>query len=130
MLGLAIGFGAQSVVEDLLRGIFMLVEDQFGVGDRIDVGTVNGYVERVTLRTTVIRDAGGVPFNLDSLRPTLPLMDYRKHEGRFKILHRQNPEEAERLSKIAERAARLRWDVYEKMAGRSAEEFPAAGDTA
>jgi small-conductance mechanosensitive channel len=59
VLGLAIGFGAQSVVEDLLRGLFMLAEDQFGVGDRIDVGSVNGVVERVTLRTVVIRDADG-----------------------------------------------------------------------
>jgi small conductance mechanosensitive channel len=59
VLGLAIGFGAQSVVEDLLRGLFMLAEDQFGVGDRIDVGSVNGYVVRVTLRTTVIRDSTG-----------------------------------------------------------------------
>ena len=57
ILAIAIGFGAQSIVEDLLRGVFMLAEDQFGVGDRVDVGTVNGYVERVTLRTTVIRDA-------------------------------------------------------------------------
>ncbi len=59
VLAIAIGFGAQSVVEDLLRGVFMLAEDQFGVGDRITVGAVNGYVERVTLRTTVIRDSQG-----------------------------------------------------------------------
>jgi small conductance mechanosensitive channel len=59
VLALAFGFGAQSVVEDLLRGVFMLAEDQFGVGDRIDVGYVNGYVERVTLRTVVIRDPQG-----------------------------------------------------------------------
>ena len=59
VLSLAIGFGAQSVVEDLLRGLFMLLEDQFGVGDRIDVGVVNGVVERVTLRTVVIRDPEG-----------------------------------------------------------------------
>jgi len=59
VIGLAVGFGAQSVVEDLLRGVFMLAEDQFGVGDRISVGSVNGYVERVTLRTTVIRDSQG-----------------------------------------------------------------------
>ena len=64
VLGLALGFGAQSVVEDLLRGLFMLGEDQFGVGDRIDVGTVNGYVERVTLRTTVIRDTQGTIWHL------------------------------------------------------------------
>lgn len=59
VLAIAIGFGAQSVVEDLLRGVFMLTEDQFGVGDRVDLGPVNGYVERVTLRTTVIRDTRG-----------------------------------------------------------------------
>jgi small-conductance mechanosensitive channel len=59
VLAIAIGFGAQSVVEDLIRGVFMLAEDQFGVGDRVSVGPVNGYVERVTLRTTVIRDPQG-----------------------------------------------------------------------
>jgi small conductance mechanosensitive channel len=59
VLGLAVGFGAQSVVEDFLRGLFMLGEDQFGVGDRIDVGVVDGTVERITARTTVIRDPGG-----------------------------------------------------------------------
>jgi small-conductance mechanosensitive channel len=64
VLGLAIGFGAQSVVEDMLRGVFMLSEDQLGVGDRIDVGFVNGYVERVTLRTVVIRDADGTTWHV------------------------------------------------------------------
>lgn len=60
IVSLAFGFGAQSIVEDFLRGLFMLGEDQFGVGDRIDIGKVNGFVERVTLRTTVIRDPNGV----------------------------------------------------------------------
>ena len=64
VLAIAIGFGAQSVVEDLLRGVFMLAEDQFGVGDRVDVGTVNGYVERVTLRTMVIRDPDGTLWHM------------------------------------------------------------------
>ena len=64
ILAIAIGFGAQSIVEDLLRGVFMLAEDQFGVGDRVDVGAVNGYVERVTLRTTVIRDPDGVLWHI------------------------------------------------------------------
>ncbi|TDI54714.1 MAG: mechanosensitive ion channel family protein [Acidobacteria bacterium] len=64
VLAIAIGFGAQSIVEDLLRGVFMLAEDQFGVGDRVDVGTVNGYVERVTLRTMVIRDSDGVLWHM------------------------------------------------------------------
>ncbi|MDX2381001.1 MAG: mechanosensitive ion channel family protein [Acidimicrobiia bacterium] len=59
VLAIAIGFGAQSVVADLFAGVFMLAEDQFSVGDRIDTGTVNGYVRRITLRTTVIRDSNG-----------------------------------------------------------------------
>ena len=64
VLGLAIGFGAQSVVEDFLRGLFMLGEDQFGVGDRVDVGSVNGYIERVTLRTTIIKDPDGTVWHI------------------------------------------------------------------
>jgi small conductance mechanosensitive channel len=59
VFALAIGFGAQSVVADLFAGLFMLAEDQLGVGDRVDVGVVNGYVVRVTPRTTVIRDPNG-----------------------------------------------------------------------
>ncbi len=57
--GVAIGFGAQSLVRDFLSGFFMLVEDQFGVGDVIDVGEASGIVEAVNLRTTEIRDVNG-----------------------------------------------------------------------
>jgi pyruvate-ferredoxin/flavodoxin oxidoreductase len=80
----------------------------------------------------VVRDEGGIPFTLDSLRPSLPLVDYRKHEGRYKLLARdykllarENPEEADRLAEIAQQAVHLRWDVYEKMAGRRATDFHA-----
>jgi small conductance mechanosensitive channel len=58
--GLAIGFGAQSLVKDTLSGLFMIVEDQYGVGDVVDTGTVVGTVEEVTLRITRIRDGDGV----------------------------------------------------------------------
>lgn len=58
--GVAIGFGAQNLVKDYMSGIFMLLEDQYGVGDTIDVGEAIGVVEVVTLRTTRIRDADGV----------------------------------------------------------------------
>jgi len=57
--GVAIGFGAQSLVKDFLSGIFMIMEDQFGVGDLIDTGEVVGTVEDVGLRVTRIRDASG-----------------------------------------------------------------------
>jgi len=72
----------------------------------------------------LVRDGGGVPFTLDSLRPSIPLVEYRQHEGRFKLLARENPEEAARLAEIAQKAAHLRWEVYEKMAGRGAADFP------
>ena len=58
--GLAIGFGAQNLVKDLFAGLFMLLEDQYGVGDVVDVGEVNGTVEAVGLRITTIRDGHGV----------------------------------------------------------------------
>lgn len=57
--GVALGFGAQSIVKDFLSGFFMLVEDQYGVGDIIDVGDAAGVVEGVSLRTTKIRDVQG-----------------------------------------------------------------------
>ena len=58
--GVAIGFGAQSLVKDFLSGIFMIFEDQYGVGDVIDTGEAIGTVEEVTLRITRLRDADGV----------------------------------------------------------------------
>ena len=58
--GVALGFGAQSLVKDFLSGIFMILEDQYGVGDVIDTGEAVGTVEDVTLRVTRLRDASGI----------------------------------------------------------------------
>jgi small conductance mechanosensitive channel len=58
--GVALGFGAQSLVKDFLSGVFMIIEDQYGVGDVVDTGEVIGTVEDVTLRITQLRDANGV----------------------------------------------------------------------
>jgi len=60
IVGVALGFGAQNLVKDFIAGVFMLLEDQYGVGDRIDVGEVSGTVEAVGLRTTTVRDEVGV----------------------------------------------------------------------
>jgi small-conductance mechanosensitive channel len=60
IIGVAVGFGAQNVVKDFLAGIFMLLEDQYGVGDLVDIGPATGTVEAVTLRTTRLRDVNGV----------------------------------------------------------------------
>ncbi len=62
--GVAIGFGAQNVVKDFLSGIFMLLEDQYGVGDMIDADVATGTVEAVGLRVTRIRDINGVVWHI------------------------------------------------------------------
>ena len=59
ILGVALGFGAQSLVKDVLSGIFMLIEDQYGVGDVVDLGPASGTVEEVGLRITRVRDITG-----------------------------------------------------------------------
>jgi small-conductance mechanosensitive channel len=64
IVGIALGFGAQSLVRDFLSGIFMLIEDQFGVGDIIDAGEATGTVEGVSLRSTRLRDVNGVVWHI------------------------------------------------------------------
>ena len=59
IVGLAVGFGAQSLVTDFLSGVFMIFEDQYGVGDEIDLGEAIGTVEAVSLRVTRLRDING-----------------------------------------------------------------------
>jgi small conductance mechanosensitive channel len=60
IVGIALGFGAQSLVKDLIAGLFMLLEDQYGVGDTVDLGEAVGVVETVGLRITTVRDGRGV----------------------------------------------------------------------
>jgi moderate conductance mechanosensitive channel len=59
ILGVALGFGSQTLVKDYLSGIFMIFEDQYGVGDVVDLGEASGTVEAVTLRVTRLRDTNG-----------------------------------------------------------------------
>ena len=59
IVGVALGLGSQTLVKDFLSGIFLLAEDQFGVGDSVKVGDVEGVVEKVGLRVTTIRDSQG-----------------------------------------------------------------------
>jgi small conductance mechanosensitive channel len=59
ILGVALGFGAQNLVKDFLAGIFMIFEDQLGVGDVVDLGEASGTVEAVSLRVTRLRDVNG-----------------------------------------------------------------------
>jgi small conductance mechanosensitive channel len=59
IVGLAVGFGAQSLVKDVISGFFILFEDQFGIGDVVKIGEFTGVVERMTLRATVLRNLEG-----------------------------------------------------------------------
>ena len=60
IVGIAVGFGAQSLIKDLLAGIFILLEDQYRVGDVVNVAGIAGLVEEIGLRRTVLRDLDGV----------------------------------------------------------------------
>lgn len=59
LASLAVGFGAQHLVRDLINGFFIIIEDQFAVGESVKIGAVVGRVEHVTLRRTVVRDIQG-----------------------------------------------------------------------
>lgn len=59
VIGVALGLGAQTIVRDVLSGILMLIEDQYGVGDQVDVLEIKGKVEKVGLRITSVRSADG-----------------------------------------------------------------------
>lgn len=62
--GLALGFGAQSIVKDFFAGFFLLLESQFDVGDTVTIAGVTGIVERMTMRITVIRDPAGTTHHI------------------------------------------------------------------
>lgn len=60
VIGVALAFGAQTLVKDYLAGIFIIIEDQYGIGDEVRFDAVAGVVEEVALRTTTVRDEAGV----------------------------------------------------------------------
>ena len=62
--GVALAFGAQNLVKDCVSGLFMLIEDQYGIGDSVDLGVAHGRVERTTLRTTVLRGQDGTVWHV------------------------------------------------------------------
>ena len=62
--GVALGFGAQSLVKDCISGLFILMEDQYGIGDVVDLGEATGVVEEIALRTTVLRSLDGTVWHV------------------------------------------------------------------
>jgi len=66
VIGLAIGFGAQSLVKDFVAGLFILVENQYGVGDKVKIGSFEGKVIKITIRSTTLRDNEGKVFYISN----------------------------------------------------------------
>ena len=62
--GVALGFGAQSLVKDCIAGLFLLIEDHYSIGDIVDLGEATGQVEEVTLRMTVLRGLDGTVWHV------------------------------------------------------------------
>ena len=56
IIGLAIGFGAQSIVKDFVAGLFILIENQYGIGDKVKIGNFEGNVIKITMRSTTLMD--------------------------------------------------------------------------
>lgn len=98
--GLAIGFGAQSVVKDVISGFFLLLENQVRVGDVVTVGGTGGLVEAITLRTIVLRDLAGnvhiIPHGgVD--RVTNMTKDYSRYVFDVRVAYREDPDEVIRV---------------------------------
>lgn len=66
VLGLAVGFGAQSLVKDFVSGLFVLIENQYGIGDHVKIGSSEGRVVKITMRSTVLQDDDGKTFYLSN----------------------------------------------------------------
>jgi len=66
VIGLAIGFGAQSLVKDFVSGLFILVENQYGIGDTVKIGSFEGKVIRITMRSTVLRNDEGKTYYISN----------------------------------------------------------------
>lgn len=100
--GFAIGFGAQSLVKDLINGIFILFEDQYGVGDHITVGQFTGIVESIGIRTTILRDFTG-DLHLIPNGSVLEVTNHSRGDIRFivdiEIAYEENVDSAIKLIK-------------------------------
>lgn len=66
IMGLAIGFGAQSLVKDFVSGLFILIENQYSIGDKVKIGSAEGRVVKITMRSTVLQDDEGKTFYLSN----------------------------------------------------------------
>lgn len=110
--GLAIGFGAQSLVKDVISGFFILLEDSVRVGDVVEIAGVGGLVEEVKLRTIVLRDESGsvhvIPNgNINTVKNMTQLYSY--YVFNIGVAYRENVDEV--MALLKDIAERLRQDA-------------------
>jgi small conductance mechanosensitive channel len=100
--GLAIGFGAQTLVKDVINGFFLLVENQFDLGDVVKVSGVQGTVESLTMRRTVLRDADGTVHTIPNSAITIVsnlTRDWTQLAMHISVAYREDSEKIVRLLK-------------------------------
>ena len=80
IIGLAVGFGAQSLVKDFVSGLFILIENQYGIGDTVKLGGSEGEVIRITLRSTVLKDEEGKTYYVSngSIKDVINMSQHEK----------------------------------------------------
>ena len=120
IFGLAVGFAAQSLIKDVINGLFILTEGSVGAGDVVDVGGVTGVVEKVTLRSVRIRDlSGNVHFVPNSTIEHVENMtkDYSRYLLDVGVGYREDTDEVVAVMKEVDEAMRqepaFRWDMLE-----------------
>lgn len=121
VVGLAIGFGAQNLVQDFVTGVFMLLEDQYGVGDIVDLGEVTGEVETVGLRITTVRDIDGTLWyvrNGEILRVGNMSQEYAVARIEVPVALTVDVERAEQVAVEAAEAAIADESLSEKVLGK------------
>ncbi|MGO2131974.1 MAG: mechanosensitive ion channel domain-containing protein [Halomonas sp.] len=104
VLGLAIGFGAQKLVQDIITGIFIQIENAMNVGDVVTVSGITGTAERLSIRSVGIRDLSGtyhvIPFSsVDTVSNYM--REYGNHVGEYSIAYRESIDDAVEHLKLA-----------------------------
>jgi small conductance mechanosensitive channel len=120
IVGLAIGFGAQALVKDIITGAFMLFEDQFSIGDWIDAGGKSGGVESITIRTVRLRDTDGyvhtIPFGEISVLTNM-MRDFGYAVLDVGVAYKENTDEVIEAIREVDREARQDEAFTERLAG-------------
>ncbi|MDO8213350.1 mechanosensitive ion channel family protein [Conexibacter sp. CPCC 206217] len=133
VVGLAIGFGSQALVKDFLSGMFILIEDQFGVGDIVDLDGTSGTVEAISLRTTQLRSVDGTVWHVPN-GEIRRVGNMSKHWSRalldIEVAYGTDIEQARAVIKrVADRLWRSSGDVLEEPEVQGVEALGASGVT-